>query len=82
MNYAAQKAALTRAEKTGNPFKVVLATARAVAEWNSPEGYWPDDWSRWERACWDITNGEVTEIDRLEATKTEDGEDAIIYRPA
>lgn len=50
MNYTAQKAALTRAANTGDTYKVALACARAVEQWNSPGGYWPDDWSAWQRA--------------------------------
>lgn len=48
MNYAAQKSALTRAVNSGDPNKVLAACRKAVAEWN--ENYWPDDWSRWQRA--------------------------------
>ena len=50
MNYTAQKANLTRAVKSGDPQKVVTACRKAVATWNSPEGYWPDSWSDWQRA--------------------------------
>lgn len=48
MNYGAQKAALTRAVKTGDPDKVIAACRKAKAEWDAE--YWPDDWSRWQRA--------------------------------
>jgi len=44
-----QKSALTRAIKSGDPAKVMLAARRAVREWNAI-GAWPDDWSRWQRA--------------------------------
>lgn len=45
-----QRAALTRAIKTGDPGPVVLAARDAVREWNQPGAMWPDDWSRWQRA--------------------------------
>lgn len=52
MNYAAQKAALTRAINSGNPEKVRAACRKVVKEWNA--NYWPDDWARWQRALDDI----------------------------
>lgn len=66
--FGQQKAALTRAERTGEPrsterYEAVLkACRRTVAEWDSPEwaaahrvrqGAWPDDWARWQRALGD-----------------------------
>lgn len=63
-NFAAQKAALTRAmgpcrrnTATGTnapPTAAALAhlkavCKKAVAEWNA-YGPWPDDWARWQRA--------------------------------
>lgn len=47
-----QKAALTRAENSGNPEKVKAAVVKAVREWREApfNGAWPDDWSRWQRA--------------------------------
>lgn len=48
-SYSQQKAALTRAKKQG-PVDVIEEVARAFAEFDSPTGYWPDDWSRWQRA--------------------------------
>jgi hypothetical protein len=45
----AQKAALTRAIKTGDPEKIAAVCKAAVAAWNEI-GAWPDDWSRWQRA--------------------------------
>ena len=50
-NYAAQKAALTRALKTGDSGKVERACVKAAREWGNQ---WPDDWSRWERALRDV----------------------------
>ena len=44
-----QKAALTRAVKTGDPEKVAAVCKAAVAEWNEI-GAWPDNWARWQRA--------------------------------
>lgn len=43
------KAMLTRAEKSGDPAKVLAACKHAVAAW-ATWGAWPDDWSRWQRA--------------------------------
>lgn len=45
-----QRAALTRAENSGDPDKVVIACRNAVREWRKPGAMWPDDWSRWQRA--------------------------------
>lgn len=50
--YGQQKAALTRAERTGNPEKVRAECVRVKAEWDA--NYWPDDWSRWQRSLTDI----------------------------
>lgn len=44
-----QKAALTRAIKSGNPHRVKEVCRKAVREWDEI-GAWPDDWARWERA--------------------------------
>lgn len=52
MTRAQQKAALTRAIKSGDPEKIVAACKKAIAAWNQL-GYWPDDWSAWERALTD-----------------------------
>ncbi len=46
--YPKQKAALTRAVKTGDPAIVEKVCRAAVAEWNAI-GAWPDGWSRWQR---------------------------------
>jgi hypothetical protein len=48
-----QKAALTRAVKTGDPEKVAAACKKAIAEWNEI-GAWPDDWAHWQRALDDV----------------------------
>jgi hypothetical protein len=48
-----QKAALTRAVKTGDREKVALACKAAVTEWDEI-GAWPDDWSRWQCALDDV----------------------------
>ena len=55
--YAGQKAGLTRAVASGDP-KRVEAECRRVIERDWTEGsphtpYWPDDWSRWQRALED-----------------------------
>ena len=44
-----QKAALTRAVKSGSQQKVIDTCRQTVQEWNEI-GSWPDDWSRWQRA--------------------------------
>jgi hypothetical protein len=48
-----QKAALTRASKTGDPEKVAAACVAAMNEWDEI-GAWPDDWARWQRALDDV----------------------------
>ena len=48
-----QKAALTRARKTGDVEKVAKVCKDAVLEWDII-GAWPDDWSRFERALNDM----------------------------
>ncbi len=47
--YPKQKAALTRATKTGDPEDVRAACIAAIVEWDEI-GCWPDDWARWQRA--------------------------------
>lgn len=44
-----QKAALTRAVKTGDPEKIAVVCKKTVAEWDEI-GAWPDDWARFQRA--------------------------------
>jgi len=44
-----QKAALTRAIKSGDPEKIAAVCKKAISEWDEI-GAWPDDWSRWQRA--------------------------------
>ena len=77
MDYRQQKAARKRAENTGDIFKI----ARAVAEWNSPEGYWPDDWSDWQRALDDaMPPGEFApDIAGIVETTNEAGEPLVIF---
>lgn len=43
-----QKAALTRARKSGDPERVAQVCKAAVAEWDAI-GAWPDDWSLFQR---------------------------------
>lgn len=70
--FRAQKAALTRAVKSGDKDKVVAAVRKAVEEWNGPifDGAWPDDWHRWNIALQDATSGPGnwcgTSIDELD----------------
>jgi hypothetical protein len=47
--YPRQKAALTRAVKSGDPERIAKACKDAVAVWDEI-GAWPDDWARWQRA--------------------------------
>jgi hypothetical protein len=51
--FPSQKAALTRAIKTGDPERVARACKDAVTVWNEC-GAWPDDWARWQRALDDV----------------------------
>lgn len=44
-----QKAALTRAAKSGDTAKIIATTERTIAQWEEV-GSWPDEWSRWQRA--------------------------------
>lgn len=51
--FSQQKAALTRAVKSGDPEKVKAACKKAVGEWENHPDFapgWPDDWNRWQRA--------------------------------
>lgn len=59
-----QKAMLTRAINSKDPEKVKAACKAAVDSWNKPGNYWPDDWSRWQRALDDVYP--VFEAPRLE----------------
>jgi len=47
--YPQQKAALTRAVKSGDPIKIKTVVTKAVREWNT-WGAWPDQWARWQNA--------------------------------
>jgi len=42
------KAALTRAENTGDPTRIIAACDAAFADFEQVG--WPDCWSRWQRA--------------------------------
>ena len=44
-----QKAGLTRAVNSGDSNKLIRECRRTVSEWKT-QGYWPDDWSDWQRA--------------------------------
>jgi hypothetical protein len=48
-----QKAALTRAKKTGDPEKVAQVCKDAVSVWGEI-GAWPDDWGLFQRALDDM----------------------------
>lgn len=64
--YPLQKAALTRALKSGSRDKVVAACRKAVRQWNANGGGWPDDWSRWQRALDDTLPMCGTRLEDLE----------------
>lgn len=54
-----QKARLTRAVKSGDRDKVLIACRDVVREWDEI-GMWPDDWARWQRAlddCFPVFHG-------------------------
>lgn len=51
--YKGQKAGLTRAIRSQVRQQVIDECARTVKEWDS-FGFWPDDWSRWQRALDDL----------------------------
>jgi hypothetical protein len=60
-----QKAALTRAKRSGDLGKVVLAVAQAVQQWEQV-GAWPDDWASWQCALDDaLPFGQSIEIGDL-----------------
>jgi hypothetical protein len=46
------KAMLTRAVKSGDSAKVLMACRAAVRAWDAApyNGAWPDNWSNWQRA--------------------------------
>jgi hypothetical protein len=80
--FRAQKAALTRAEHTGqrdSPERrraVTLAVRKAVKEWDAPpwNGHWPDDWARWQRALDDaLPWGQRVDLRDLGDTRTRPG---------
>jgi hypothetical protein len=45
-----QRAALTRAVRSGMADNVIMACRDAVREWDQPGAMWPDDWTTWQRA--------------------------------
>ena len=47
--YPKQKAALTRAIKSGDADRIISTVAAAVVEWDEI-GAWPDGWHRWQNA--------------------------------
>ena len=57
-----QKAALTRAVKTGDLEKILDTTRRTIAEWDEI-GAWPDDWAHWQRAIDDAKPWSAPYID-------------------
>lgn len=57
------KAQLTRAERSGDPAKIVAACRAAVVEWNAIV-CWPDNWHRWNIAFSDVA-GYAVRLDDL-----------------
>lgn len=47
------KAKITRARKSGDPMKAVIAVAENILAWDEI-GCWPDNWSEWQRALDDV----------------------------
>jgi hypothetical protein len=73
-----QKAALTRAVKSGDPAKVVLAVARAVQEWG--DHAWPDDWALWQRALDDVLGfGQMIDIRDLADAASDGADSATLF---
>ncbi len=52
------KAQLTKAVKSGDASKVVEACRDALQAWGE-WGYWPDQWSDWDRALGDATKWQI-----------------------
>lgn len=53
-----QKAALTRAKKSGDPQKVLEACTKAVKVWEEI-GCWPDAWHTWNIALGDAATADL-----------------------
>ena len=52
MNISAQKSALTRAKRTGDPSRVLRVCRDAARSWVA-SGQWPDQWHTWNIAALD-----------------------------
>ncbi len=65
--FAHQKAALTRAIKSKDPERVLLACRAVVHAWSEPpfDGAWPDDWARWQRALDDAFGFRSVQLEDL-----------------
>lgn len=50
-DFRRQKGALTRAQNSGDPWKVIAACVKVADEWHGLA--WPDDWHRWNIALQD-----------------------------
>ena len=72
MKHSTLKAQLTRAtkvqDKDARQWQVLTACQNAVRCWNQVGNYWPDDWSRWQRALDDayLNQGGFARAPRLE----------------
>lgn len=62
--YPQQKAALTRAIKSGDRAKLIELCRKTIREWDEI-GAWPDDWARWQRALDDNRRGDYVSLNDL-----------------
>jgi len=65
--FTRQKAALTRAIRSDDPERVLLACRDVVRAWSEPpfDGAWPDDWARWQRALDDALGFRTVQLEDL-----------------
>lgn len=56
-----QKAALTRAVKSGDRDRIISVCAAAAVEWDAI-GAWPDGWHRWQAALDRVTFPEIIDM--------------------
>ena len=66
--HSRQKAALTRAVRTGDANTIRNTCRDAVRAWNATA--WPDDWSNWQRALndaeqWPNITADIADLDRI-----------------
>jgi hypothetical protein len=80
-----QKAALTRAINSKDPWRVAKACRAAVTEWNEI-GAWPDNWHRWNIAFRDAYGRgsgleDLAFLHRAEVSNARDAEEVDAYLP-